>query len=257
MEKNIFKLNNSKRKGKSMKAKRKALITGSGFYDIEGIKRIVSTEYGNAILYEVFPLENKEPSYILPRHGIEHSLPPARINYKANIAALKALSVEEVLTIHAVGSIKKSYSPSSLVWAEDFIGFFTPITFFESFKKGIKHADLSNPFSKQIIRDVERIARKLKIKIKRGGVVATTPGNRFETKAEILALKKLGANLVSMTHSYEATLLSELEMRFASLCVVTNYAAGLQSSLSHQEVIDLFKKMLPKIKSLALEWLRS
>ena len=227
----------------------KAIIGGSGFYSLGGKKRRISTPYGKAIVYDL------GEGYFIPRHGEKHSLPPFKVNYKANIYALKRLGVEELLTVHAVGIIKK-YKPKDFVLAKDFIGLFTPITFYEKFDGELKHADVTKPFSKKINKEVKALGRKIGIRIKEGGVIATTKGNRFETKAEIKALAMMGANLVSMTHAYEATLSNEIGIEISSLCIGTNYAAGVSKHpLSHEEVVEVFESVKGKLIELAKAWI--
>ncbi len=231
----------------------KALIAGSGFYKFsgKGTKEVVSTPFGNSIVYNI------SGNYFIQRHGEKHKVPPMKINYKANIYALKMLGVEEVLTINAVGSLKKAFKPGDFVMAEDFFGLFTPITFYESFEHGLKHTDVTNPFDKKLSNKVIKIAKKIGIKVKTGGIVSTTTGNRFETKAEVKFLAKY-SNLVSMTNAYETTLLNEIGIKNANLCVVTNYATGISKKLiSHDEVIEIFSSKLKELNRIAELWLSS
>lgn len=204
-----------------------AIIGGSGFYHLgKEIDRIpVVTPYGNTEVVHA-RLHGKEEILFIPRHGASHSIPPHRVNYRANIYALKKLDASAVFAAYASGVISK-YKPGELILLDDFIGFDAPATFFDDFSSGIKHIDFTEPFDSALQDNVLEIAAALRIKIKKGGIIATTRGPRFETRAEIKALRQMGANLVNMTSAYEISLLREMEIPFAAIAVATNYACGV------------------------------
>ncbi len=225
-----------------------AIIGGSGFYYLgkEVDKIPVITPYGNVEVIKA-KLYSKDEVLFIPRHGEDHSIPPHKVNYRANIYALQKLGASAAFATYASGTIT-NYKPGDLVLLEDFLGFNTPITFFDDFSAGLKHFDFTEPFDKDLQNAVLEIANSLRIKIKKGGVVATTTGPRFETKAEIKALKKLGANLVNMTSAYEITLFHEMEIPFAAMAVATNYACGISKKrLSTEEVMEQMNNAKPKI----------
>jgi len=232
------------------------IIGGSGFYTLEGKIRNckVKTPYGGVAAQKA-EVDGNE-SVFIPRHGKEHSVPPHRINYRANIYALKELGVSAVMATYATGIISK-YKPGDLILLDDFIGFFTPITFFDDFRMGIKHTDVSRPYDKELQDLLLGVAKTQKIKISKGGIAATTPGPRFETKAEVKALKGMGANLVSMTNAYEASLLNELGIPSAAVAVGTNYACGISKKpLSAEEVMVCMKKAEGSLAGLASGMIR-
>ncbi len=223
------------------------IIGGSGFYFLKGAEksRTVKTPYGDAIVQNT-KIAGKDVVFI-PRHGPEHSLPPHKVNYKANIYALNELGAGAVLGIYASGIIS-GYKPGDIVLVEDFLGFWTPVTFFDDFSGGVKHTDVSRPYSPELQNIILGVAKAGGIQVKKKGVMATMPGPRFETKAEISALKKMGANLVSMTHAYEATLLNELEIPFVAVAAGTNYACGIsRAKLSGEEVLGHMEKAKNRI----------
>lgn len=233
------------------------IIGGSGFYFLRGKTRriTVKTPYGNVTAQKTV-ISGKDVVFI-PRHGRGHSIPPHRVNYRANMYAFKKLGVNSVLGIYATGIISK-YKPGDLILAEDFIGMFTPITFFDDFKGGLKHMDVSQPHDKKLQNLVLAIAKANRIPMKKDGIIVTTVGPRFETKAEVKALKNMGANLLSMTHAYEATLMNELELPYVAIAVGTNYACGISKErLSAEEVIGHMekakKKIIPLINGLIKE----
>jgi len=232
-----------------------AIIGGSGFYNL-GAKpetEHVFTPYGDATVIRVRML--KEEVLFLPRHGTMHHLPPHKINYKGNVYALKKLGATATFATYASGIISKAkYAVGDLVLLEDFIGFNAPITFFDDFSSGIRHADFTEPFSKRMKEAVEETAMACRIKLKKGGIIATTIGPRFETKAEVAALAKIGANLVSMTNAYETTLMREAEIPFAAIAIGTNYATGIaKKQLNESEIMSEMTRAKGKINAIVSE----
>ncbi len=224
-----------------------AVIGGTGYLGLGKVleKEEVITPYGHATVDRVKVLD--EELYFIPRHGEGHELPPHRINYRADVYALKKLGVTAILATYACGAITK-YKPNDLVMLKDFIAFNTPVTFFDDFSNGIKHADFTEPFDFELCERTREIASAEKIRIAEGGIVATTQGPRFETKAEVAALKKMGANLVSMTAGYEIILAHEVEIPMAGLAIVSNYACGVSKTpLIHDEIVAMTEKAKGKI----------
>ena len=226
------------------------IIGGSGFYFIRGESKSVSvkTPYGSVNVQKA-RIAGKDVVFI-PRHGKGHNLPPHKVNYRANVYAMKKLGVSAVLGIYASGIISK-FKPGDLILLDDFIGLWTPATFFDDFSGGIKHTDFSQPYDRELQNLLLAIAKANRIGLRKGGIIATAVGPRFETKTEITALKGMGANLVSMTHAYEATLIGELEMPYVALAVGTNYACGIsRKRLSTEEVLEHMEKAKGRIIAL-------
>jgi len=230
------------------------VISGSGFYELaKDVKRQkVPTPYGSVFL-SIAEINGKEVAFI-PRHGEDHSIPPHKVNYRANVWALQELGATAAFTTYASGILSK-YKPGDLILLNDFISFFTHETFFDSFEDGPHHTDVSEPFNRKLIGYAKEAAVIHSIKLKEGGVVATTIGPRFETPAEVRALKKLGANLVCMTAGHEVPLFAEAEIPLVSIAVGTNLAAGLAGhKLTHQEVVDMMIKKTGEIKLILKEF---
>jgi len=227
------------------------IIGGSGVYSVA--KRVdmrnVITPYGVSVVEKIrFP--SKKYAWFVARHGQGHFIPPHRVNYRANIYALKKLGVTAVLSTHAVGVISK-YKVGDLILLDDFIGLQMGDTFYSTFLRGLRHIPMCEPYDKKLSGLVYDVAKAKGVRIKKGGVVFTTNGPRFETRAEIKAIKKLGANLVSMTASHEAILVNELEIPLVSIAIGTNYACGLKhSNPDAEEVLDIVSKSKTKISSI-------
>ena len=233
------------------------IIGGTGIYSLGRMERgRKRTPYGTITVYS--GKIGKREVLFMPRHGEEHGTPPHKVDYKANIWAMKDAGVDAVLVFYATGIIGK-YKPGDLVLLDDFIVFNSPITYYDAVKSGIAHADMSEPYNKAISKKVEGAAKGAGIKLKKGGVVATTHGPRFETRAEVRALKGMGANLVNMTSAYEATLAGELEIPLCGIAVGTNYAAGVKGKkeLTHTEVLEHMGDANKKIKKIVEAFAKS
>lgn len=229
------------------------IIGGSGFYFLKkknsGNKKEVETPYGT-VTVQIIKFGKKEVVFI-PRHGEGHAFPPHNVNYRANIHAFKELGVTAVLGIYAAGIMSKVYQPGDLILIDDFIGLYTPVTFYDDFKGGMKHIDFTEPYDEKLKTIVAARAKANKIKLKGKGIIVTANGPRFETKAEIKMMRAAGANLVSMTHAYEATLIGELEIPFVAIAIGTNYACGLtKEKLSQGEVLEMFEKSKGRVVTL-------
>ena len=197
--------------------------------------------------------------YFLARHGKGHSIPPHKINFKANVFALHKKSVSRVISTSAVGSARTSIEPGTYVLLDQFIDFIRPLTYFEdnfevSFENGEKlngvvHMDMTNPYCPDLGKHVTAILSQIGHS-KLNGTYFCSSGPRFETPAEIKAIQALGGDVVGMTNSSEAILCRELGICYNSIAVVTNMAAGMQQQVNHQEVIDLFNQRANELKNI-------
>jgi len=164
----------------------------------------------------------------LPRHGAGHTIPPHKINYRANIWAIKNTGVEKVVAIAAVGGIDKALSPASLVLPHQLIDYTWSRnnTFFEEDLPHVTHIDFTEPYSDSLRRLLLTAAKDAKLKIEQNGVYAAAQGPRLETAAEINRLERDGCTMVGMTGMPEAALARELELEYATCAVVANWGAG-------------------------------
>lgn len=213
------------------------LITGSGFYDLPDVvdrsTRSVSTPYGSVNL--TLGLWGTEPVAFLPRHGSDHSVAPAVINYRANAWALKEAGAQAILATAVSGGISDEMSLGRLVIIKDFLDFTwgRADTFFDGrpapdgTETRLHHSDMSHPYDPDLRRLLVQAANELDIDVFDGGVYCTTNGPRFETPAEIDMMGRLGGDLVGMTGYPEVALANELELPYASIGVISNPAAGL------------------------------
>jgi len=183
----------------------------------------------------------------MPRHGAKHGLPPHRVNYRANVWALKELGVERIVATNAVGAINPSMRPGDLVVPHDLIDFtkLRATTFYD--EPPVTHVDVSQVYCPEVRKALIEACREAGVRFWDYGVLVCTEGPRFETPAEIRMFRLLGADLVGMTGFPEPVLARELGMCYATLCFVSNMAAGLQDRVSVEEVLRIGEKVRGEI----------
>ena len=213
-----------------------AILGGSGVKSIvKGDQKVIGTPYGPTPKL-TFGEANGRKVVFLPRHGEAHSDPPHKVNYRANLWGLKTLGIERIIATNAVGAIDSGLSPGEIVVPADIIDFTKSRsgTFYEG--PPVTHIDMSEPYCPIMRKILLNESSPYAKKPQDGIVMACTEGPRYETPAEVRMLKTLGCGIVGMTGAPEAFLARELEICYASVCFVSNMAAGLQRSLSAQEV---------------------
>jgi 5'-methylthioadenosine phosphorylase len=228
-----------------------AVIGGSGLESLlQGTRQIrVGTAYGPAPLISVGTIGKEEVAF-LPRHGPKHDLPPHKVNYRANLSALKQLGVERIIATNAVGAINSKYNPGDLSIPADIIDMTRAraATFYDS--SPVTHIDVSQPYCPEVRRIMIDSSIGGKAKVWDDSVLVATEGPRYETPAEIRMLETLGGDLVGMTGAPETFLARELEICYSTLCFVSNRAAGKQDKLSAVEVMEIGKRTMPEITNL-------
>lgn len=233
------------------------IIGGTGVYDPSILKNVhdaeIVTPYGT-VTYKVGDFAEKGVVFI-PRHGSNHSTPPHLINYRANIWALKKLGVQNILATTAVGSLNLAMKPGHFVLPDQFLDFTKNRinTFYDGGERGVVHVDVTEPYCPSLRNIIAKAADGLKLSLHNGGTYVCTEGPRFETPAEIRMFEKLGGDLVGMTSIPEAVLAREAEMCYATISMVTNYAAGIsKQSLTHAEVLETMRLNTKHIKELVM-----
>lgn len=233
---------------------RVAVIGGSGMEELlrseaEWASRLV-TPYGEVEL--AYLLVDDHQVVFLPRHGFNRSNPPHKVNYQGLIYVIKAWGAKYVIATNSVGSLREEIKPGDVFLPDQFIDFtkFRPSTMSTS---GIKHVDTSRPYSDRVRRELKLASERQGFRVHLGGVYVCSEGPRFETPAEIKAFRILGGHVVGMTGATEASLANEAGLEYASLCLVTNYAAGLQARVSQDEVLGLTSKLTIRLKNVVVD----
>ncbi len=237
------------------------MIAGSGFHEIEGVEikelKKVTTPYGEpSDLYRLCELSGREVVF-LSRHGTPHHIPPHMINYRANMWGFRELGVERILSVNAVGGINRELGPGDMVIPDQIIDVThgRASTFFD--RDEVIHIDFTHPFCSEIRDSLITAGRKLKISREEDGTYVCVNGPRLESKAEIEHFSSMGADIVGMTVMPEAPLARELEICFAGIAVVTNYAAGIHDKrLTTAEVVETMKTSKERLKDLLTETLK-
>ncbi len=204
-----------------------AIIGGSGLYDVEEFTDRelldLNTPWGkpsDQILKVNY--KNKEV-YFLPRHGRGHYISPSKINFRANIDALKQLGVTDIVSVSAVGSLKEDLQPGKFVIVDQFIDrtFLRNKTFFD--EEIVAHVSMAHPTSFGLMNACEDAIKKEKIDYQRGGTYIVMEGPQFSTLAESNLYRSWKVDVIGMTNMPEAKLAREAEIRYASVSMVTDY----------------------------------
>lgn len=180
------------------------------------------------------------PVLFLPRHGAEHHLPPHRINYRANIAALRECGVREIFAVAAVGGIGADCGPGAIVIPDQIIDYTwgREHTFHDGLGSGVAHVEFETPYDATLRQSLLTAGRSLGISLVDGGCYGATQGPRLETAAEIARMAQDGCTLVGMTGMPEAALAREAGLAYASCALSVNWAAGLSDTpITMEEIL--------------------
>ncbi len=209
-----------------------AVIGGTGLYQLAGLEDVEShqpvTRYGALSgPVRIGTLAGRRVAF-LARHGEGHSLPPHRVNYRANLSALQALGATRVLALNTVGGIGERFGPRVLACPDQLIDYTwgRVSTFCEEEGSEVQHVDFGDPYTPSLRRAVLDAAAAAGVALVDGGCYGATQGPRLETRAEISRMRRDGCDLVGMTGMPEAGLARELGVDYACLAIVANWAAG-------------------------------
>ena len=232
-----------------------AIIGGTGIYSPEALQgfeeKVIDTPYGQA-LCNIGELAGNQVVFIT-RHGVGHKTAPHKVNYRANIWALKSLGTEEIFATTAVGSLNPEMKAGHFVVCSNVLDFTKSRinTFYDTPERGVVHVDFSYPYCPCVRERVIRCLEKLDIPFHKEGVYVATEGPRFESAAEIKAYAMQGGDLVGMTNMPECILAREAEMCYSTCSIVTNMAAGISPTpLSHMEVVEAMGKSINNMNKL-------
>ena len=204
-----------------------AIIGGSGLYDIEEFKKRefieTDTSWGKPSDQILKTIYNNKEVFFLPRHGKGHFISPSKINFRANIDALKQLGVTDIVSISAVGSLKENLNPEKFIIVDQFIDrtFARNKTFFDD--EIVVHVSMAHPTSNGLMNACEEAIKIANIDYQRGGTYVVMEGPQFSTLAESNLYRSWKADVIGMTNMPEAKLAREAEIRYASVSMVTDY----------------------------------
>jgi 5'-deoxy-5'-methylthioadenosine phosphorylase len=213
------------------------IIGGTGLTKLEGLEVLESkwldTPFGEPSAALTFGRIAGKDLVFLARHGDPHKIPPHKINYRANISALKQTGVSQIIAVNAVGGIHQSLGPAEIAIPDQIIDYTygREHTIYDSNSEELDHIDFSFPYSQSVRLLLLAAANKVNIDALNGGTYAATQGPRLETAAEISKYKRDGCDLVGMTGMPEAALAREFDIDYACLALSVNWAAGLSDSI--------------------------
>ncbi|MDP3876106.1 MAG: S-methyl-5'-thioinosine phosphorylase [Methylobacter sp.] len=219
-----------------------AIIGGTGLTqlnDLTIIKREqLDTPYGAPSAEFVTGELNGSRIIFLARHGNPHTIAPHKINYRANIWGLKQLGIKQIIAVAAVGGITSEMAPAHIAIPDQIIDYSYGRlhTFFDD--ETVQHIDFTYPYNQNLRARLISAAAKANIKISPLGTYGCTQGPRLETTAEIERMERDGCDLVGMTGMPEAALSKELDMDYAAISVVANWAAGKSEGEITMEEIE-------------------
>jgi 5'-deoxy-5'-methylthioadenosine phosphorylase len=209
-----------------------AIIGGTGLTSLKNLhiirREVMHTPYGEPSGPLVYGELAGNEVVFLPRHGSGHTIPPHKVNYRANIWALKESGASKVIAVNAVGGIRADMTPGRLVIPDQIIDYTwgRTNTYFEEGLSNVTHIDFTHPYCEVMRQQLINAARSACLDALNEGCYAATQGPRLETAAEINRLERDGCDLVGMTGMPEAALAREMELCYACCAVVANMAAG-------------------------------
>jgi|TARA_B110000116_G_C16796941_1_gene567379 5'-methylthioinosine phosphorylase len=240
------------------KSKLFAIIGGSGLYEMPGFSGLDAIETPYGLVYGVGRgVLNSVDVFFLPRHGNKHQIPPHKVNYRANLWALSFLGVTDIVAVNAVGGIHPEMGPGHLCIPDQVIDYSwgREHTFFDGSElcAKVSYIDFSEPFTPELRAALQQQCESnlAPSQFSPAGTYACTQGPRLESAAEICRIQRDGADVVGMTLMPEAALARELELGYASICAVVNWAAGIDPrGLVMAEVLSTLEEALSTVNLL-------
>jgi 5'-methylthioinosine phosphorylase len=241
-----------------------AIIGGTGLTQLKHLeithRQVVETPYGSPSSELVFGDFHQQKLVFLARHGDPHIYPPHRVNYRANIWALKQAGARCALAVAAVGGITAPMEPGRIAIPDQLIDYTygRAHTFFDEDLESVTHIDFSEPYTAWLREKLIGAADAAGLQIQQKGVYGCTQGPRLETPAEIRRMERDGCDLVGMTGMPEAALARELNLDYACCAVVANWAAGVQpGEITMEDIEANLHRGMSDLARLLEHWIQS
>jgi 5'-methylthioinosine phosphorylase len=237
-----------------------AVIGGSGLYSLGDDFHLQDqasrkTPYGDTSADLLLGRWQDIDIAFLPRHGAGHHVPPHAVNYRANLWALQQAGVDSVFSVNAVGGIGTDMAPGTLALPQQLIDYSSgrEHSFFDGSDGRVRHVDFSQPYSERLRAGLRQAAAQLELALVATGTYGSTNGPRFETAAEIERMRRDGCSIVGMTGMPEAALARELEIEYACLAVVVNWAAGIDDAeISMEDIMANLEQGVERVRPLLM-----
>lgn len=233
-----------------------AIIGGTGMTELDGLEIIrreaVYTPYGETSGFLVFGKLNEKEICFLPRHGHSHTIPPHKVNYRANIWALASMGITDVIAVNAVGGIADNTPPGKVVIPDQIIDYTygREHTFFDGSSTKVQHIDFTQPYTESLRNELITAAKLAGVEIVGAGVYGVKQGPRLETAAEVNCLENDGCTLIGMTGMPEAALARELGLSYVSCSFVVNWAAGRGQVDIHADIEKYLNQGMLSVKAI-------
>lgn len=226
-----------------------AIIGGSGLTKLANLdvvrREFVRTPWGEPSGALIFGNIANHPVMFIARHGYGHTIPPHKVNYRANLWALWEAKATRIVSVASVGAISNDLNPGDLLIPDQIVDYThsRAMTFNDGADRPVVHIDFTEPYDEGLRQTIVASAVAAGEKVFVGGTYAATQGPRLETRGEINRLERDGCDVVGMTGMPEAALARELELPYAAINVVSNYAAGRGTS-QHAVAFDTIEGVL-------------
>ena len=225
------------------------VIGGSGLYAMSSLTDVreesVRTPFGDPSDTIVVGSLGRTQFYFLPRHGRGHRIPPSRVNYRANVYALKMLGAQQLVSVSAVGSLREELHPGEIVLVDQYIDRTRARvgTFFDE-AGVVAHVSVADPTDPALTRCLASSLAKTSAKVHPKGTYLCMEGPQFSTRAESRLYRSWGADVIGMTGMPEAKLAREAELPYASLALVTDYDCWheQEADVSVEDVLSVMAK---------------
>ena len=234
-----------------------AVIGGTGMNQWPGLvidsQQVLSTPFGAPSAPLLSGRINGHAVQFLARHGEGHKIPPHRINYRANLWALKSAGIEQVIAIAAVGAIAPWFAPGEVALPKDLIDYTYGRE--HTYSDGapgteVHHVEITQPYAFALRAALSAAASAARVDFSGEGVMGVTQGPRLETPAEIERMRRDGCDMVGMTGMPEAALAAELGLHYACLAVSVNWGAGIGSGGIHDEIAQSIASGMSKVQEI-------
>ena len=209
-----------------------AVIGGTGLYRFPGLadvsEQVLDTPWGKPSDAIVSGRLGSRRVAFIARHGRGHDILPHKVNYRANLHALTQLGAARVIGVNAVGGIRADMGPRVVAIPDQIIDYThgRSTSYCDADGAEVRHIDFSEPYTSTLRKDLIAAAARAGIAVVDGGCYGATQGPRLETRAEIARMRRDGCDLVGMTGMPEAALARELDLDYACLALIANWAAG-------------------------------
>jgi 5'-methylthioadenosine phosphorylase len=234
------------------------IFGGSGFYslldDVREAK--IDTPYGAPSDSAFLATVSGRRVAFMPRHGRRHTIPPHKVNYRANVWAMRSLGVKAVISPCAAGSLQRHVEPGHFVVSDQFVDRTSgrADTFFDG--PIVSHVSSADPYDPELRRIALEVIREHGITVHDGGTVVVIQGPRFSTKAESKWFSDAGWEVINMTQYPEAYLCRELGMAVVNIALITDYDAGVlegTEAVNAHNVLEVFEQNAERIRAVVLD----